>query len=208
MRVSSFDCFYSKKYLSMIPFDQYHMFPYEQANRCSSKQSKQSSSKQSPLPWQMPPLSSQCSSNNPSSFIQQACEYLEENHLDTVGLFRQNGNQATSMQLMQEVIDGATLEECVALHHMQVADVCQSIKVQIWNCFPQNYLKAIRIFPAILYPMIESVQTLTEMEEVEEHVRTIVQLLPHEAYLTLKRLSWCFHRIVDHSSHNKMDCLE
>ena len=56
--------------------------------------------------------------------------------------------------------------------------------------------------------MIESVQTLVEMEEVEEHTQMIVKLLPQEAYYTLKRLSWCLRRILDHSDNNKMDCVE
>ena len=67
--------------------------------------------KQVQYEWEMPLLELQCGEDHIAFFIQQTCSYLEENELDTVGIFRQNGDSQRSLLLMHDIVDGREVIE-------------------------------------------------------------------------------------------------
>lgn len=83
------------------------------------------------LKWVMPPLETQCNSHHISPFIQQSCSFIEHHALDTIGVFRQNGDIDASRRLMHAVIDGGCLSDYVTQYHIPYCDVCQSLKVNM-----------------------------------------------------------------------------
>lgn len=85
--------------------------------------------------WVMPPLENQSNSHHVSSFMEQSCLYIEQNALDTIGIFRQNGDIDVSERLMHAVIDGACLSDYTTQYHISCYDVCQSLKVRMIRRF-------------------------------------------------------------------------
>ena len=79
--------------------------------------------------WEMPLLELQCSEDHIAFFIQQTCSYLEENDLDTVGIFRQNGDSQRSLLLLHDIVDGKEVIDAISFYQATVFDICQSMKV-------------------------------------------------------------------------------
>ena len=77
----------------------------------------------------MPLLELQCGEDHIAFFIQQTCSYLEENDLDTVGIFRQNGDSQRSLLLMHDIVDGKEVIDAISFYQATVFDICQSMKV-------------------------------------------------------------------------------
>ena len=85
--------------------------------------------KQVQCEWEMPLLELQCGEDHIAFFIQQTCSYLEENELDTVGIFRQNGDSQRSLLLMHDIVDGREVIDAIGIYCATVFDICQSMKV-------------------------------------------------------------------------------
>lgn len=85
--------------------------------------------KQVQCEWEMPLLELQCGEDHIAFFIQQTCSYLEENELDTVGIFRQNGDSQRSLLLMHDIVDGREVIDAIGVYCATVFDICQSMKV-------------------------------------------------------------------------------
>ena len=85
--------------------------------------------KQVQCEWEMPLLELQCGEDHIAFFIQQTCSYLEENELDTVGIFRQNGDSQRSLLLMHDIVDGREVIDAIGMYCATVFDICQSMKV-------------------------------------------------------------------------------
>ena len=85
--------------------------------------------KQVQCEWEMPLLELQCGEDHIAFFIQQTCSYLEENELNTVGIFRQNGDSQRSLLLMHDIVDGREVIDAIGIYCATVFDICQSMKV-------------------------------------------------------------------------------
>ena len=85
--------------------------------------------KQVQCEWEMPLLELQCGEDHIAFFIQQTCSYLEENELDTVGIFRQNGDSQRSLLLMHDIVDCREVIDAIGVYCATVFDICQSMKV-------------------------------------------------------------------------------
>lgn len=157
--------------------------------------------------WVMPPLENQSNSHHVSSFMEQSCLYIEQNALDTIGIFRQNGDIDVSERLMHAVIDGACLSDYTTQYHISCYDVCQSLKVRMIHRFhDQLYLKEIRLFPLFLYPYIENIQGMNDENEIKDNVIIILRLLDKDHYCNLKCVVKLFSKVIDHADSNQMNC--
>lgn len=140
------------------------------------------------------------SSNNPyvPRFVEICTDIIDERGLQTIGIYRVPGNNASITALTDEVnknYDDVPVED----PRWNDLHVVSSLLKSFFRKMPDS------LITTQFYPNFIAADKIENSKIRMEELRKIVKSLPKHNYYTLKHIIYHLKRVVDHSAVNKME---